>query len=213
MTATGHAGKVRLERRLLTARHGATLLDRKQRIIAEELDRLELHADSTRRRWEEQANEAAVWLQRTVALDGQELLKHASPADPTIVEVKWGGAMGVRYPVDATCVLPDATPAGGSSALAWATATHRSAIVVAAQYAAAQRAVVLLSRELTATRTRQGAIENRWIPRLENELRVIRQKLEEQELEENLRVHWAAKHQAETSSATRTRDIGETDSP
>ncbi|MDH6235356.1 V-type ATP synthase subunit D [Cryobacterium sp. CG_9.6] len=195
MTATGRAGKVRIERRLVTARHGAELLDRKQRILSDELDRLHLHADSARRLWEQHAAEAAVWLGRAVALDGHDLLAQASPADPATVMLTWGGAMGVRFPVEATCQLPDAPRAGGSSALAWASVTHRSALGAAAAHAAAQRAVLLLSRELAATRTRQAAVENRWIPRLERELRVIRQRLEEQELEENLRVHWAAEHQ------------------
>ncbi|MGZ5404039.1 MAG: V-type ATP synthase subunit D, partial [Nocardioides sp.] len=54
--------------------------------------------------------------------------------------------------------------------------------------------VALLEAELVATRTRQRAVENRWIPKLEEELRIIRSRLEEQELEETLRVHWAAEN-------------------
>ena len=35
MSSTGRAGKLRVERRLMTARHGARLLDRKQHILAD----------------------------------------------------------------------------------------------------------------------------------------------------------------------------------
>lgn len=194
MNNTGRAGRVRVERRLVTARHGAALLDRKQRIMADELDRLLLHADTVRQLWEEQAREAARWLQRAAALDGEAVIGEASPAVPATIEVRWGVAMGVTYPVDATCLQPQLPAAGGSSALSYATRAHGVALEFAVQHAAARRAVELLTAELAATRTRQRAVENRWIPRLEDELRTIRRRLEEQELEETLRVHWAAEN-------------------
>jgi V/A-type H+-transporting ATPase subunit D len=189
---TGRAGKVHLERRLLTARHGAELLDRKQHIMADELERLELHADRTGQEWEERAREAAVWLRRTAALDGRERIEAASPARLAEVEIQWGGTMGIAHPEDAHCRPPAAPLAGGSSALSYAAVTHRSALTAAVQHAAVQRALLLVSAELSATRTRQRAVENRWIPRLEDELLAIRRKLEEQEMEEGLRVRWAA---------------------
>lgn len=192
MTDTGRSGKVRLERRLLTAKHGAALLDRKQHIMADELDRLQLHADGIRREWEDRAREAAMWLRRAAGLDGRAQIAAASPAEPAEVEIHWGGAMGVTYPEDAHCKLPDAAVPGGSSALAFATIAHRAALTAAVQHAAVQRAVLLLSTELAATRTRQRAVENRWIPKLEDGLRAIRRALEDQELEESLRVRWAA---------------------
>lgn len=194
MNNTGRAGRVRVERRLVTARHGAALLDRKQRIMADELDRLLLHADQVRQQWDEQAREAALWLRRAAALDGEAVIGEASPALPARVEVRWGFAMGVTYPVDATCLPPELPAAGGSSALSYATRAHGAALELAVKHAAARRAVELLTAELAATRTRQRAVENRWIPRLEDELRAIRRKLEEQELEETLRVHWAAEN-------------------
>jgi len=197
MTHTGRAGRVRVERRLVTARHGAALLDRKQRIMADELDRLQLHADGACREWEDQAREAAMWLRRAAALDGPTLIQEAAPGRPATVEVRWGIAMGVSYPVDAQCVPPEYPLPGGSSALGYAARAHRVALDLAVKHAAAQRAVALLTAELAATRTRQRAVENRWIPRLEDELRAIRRKLEEQELEETLRVHWAAENNKE----------------
>ncbi len=192
MTDKGRAGKVRLERRLRTARRGAELLDRKQHIMADELDRLELHADGIRHEWEDKAREAAGWLGRAAGLDGRAQIDGASPVDPAEIEINWGGAMGVSYPEDAQCRLPDVPVAGGSSALSYAAIAHRSALTAAVQHAAVARAAALLSTELTRTRTRQRAVENRWIPKLEDELTAIHRALEDQELEESLRVRWAA---------------------
>jgi len=183
---------MRLERRLQMARHGAELLDRKRHIMVNELDRLQLLAGRSRQEWEERALEAAVWLQRAAALDGRERIDTAGPATPAEVEITFGSAMGVVFPEEAHCQPPVAPPAGGSSALSYAAAAHRSALTAAVRHAAAVRAVLLVSAELTATRTRQRAVEKRWIPRLEGELAAIRRELDAQELEEGLRLRWAA---------------------
>lgn len=196
MTSTGRAGKVRVERRLLTARHGARLLDRKQHILTDELERFQLLLELGREEWEELAKEAARWLRRAAALDGSGRIEAAAPLEPARVSVPWGSAMGVLYPEDPECRLPQAPPAGGSSALAYAAAVHRRALEAGVRYAAVQRAELLLSAELAATRTRQRAVENRWIPRLENELQSIRRQLDAQELEESLRLRWAADRNA-----------------
>lgn len=192
MNATGRAGKVRVERRLRTARHGAALLDRKQRIMADELERLRLYAEGVREEWEVAAREAARWLRRAAALDGTTAVETAAPAARATFEVRWGVAMGVTYPAHAACVVPEGPLPGGSSALAFAVRAHREALGVGVRLAAAERAIALVGAELAATRSRQRAVENRWIPRLEAELDEIRRRLEEQEMEETLRVHWAA---------------------
>lgn len=192
MSDTGRAGRMRLERRLQTARHGAELLDRKRHIMVNELDRLQLLAGRSRQEWEDRAQEAAVWLQRAAALDGRERIDTAGPDTLAEVEITWGSAMGVAFPQEAQCQPPAAPPAGGSSALSYAAAAHRSALTAAVRHAAAARAVLLVSAELTATRTRQRAVEKRWIPRLEGELTAIRRELDAQELEEGLRLRWAA---------------------
>ena len=200
MTDTGRAGRMRVERRLRTARHGAALLDRKRQIMADELERLQLHADRLRVEWESRARDASVWSQRAAALDGEEGIRSAAPAETAQVEVQWGSSMGVTYPVDASCTAPVAPGPGGSSALSYATTAHRTAANAAVRLAAVQRAVVLVSAELEATHARQRAVEDRWIPRLEEQLRLIRRRLDEQELEEALRLRWAAEP-ARTGSA------------
>ncbi|MFN2318459.1 MAG: V-type ATP synthase subunit D [Dermatophilaceae bacterium] len=198
---------MRVERRLLTAQRGAGLLDRKQRIMADELDRLTLYAEVVRAEWKDVAHEAALWLRRASALDGATALEAGAPSRQATVEVRWGAAMGVTYPVDALCLPSGSEPMGGSSALSFAAQAHHEALVVAVRYAAAQRAVALLTAELVATRTRQRAVENRWIPKLEEELRIIRSRLEEQELEETLRVHWAAENNERRRGSPLTADV------
>lgn len=197
-TAQGRAAGIRLERRLSTARHGAELLDRKQHILSEELERLQLHADATGRDWTDSAKEAAVWLARTSALDGQARLEQASPAEPTVVDIELGGSLGVVHPVDARCHPAPAPPHGGSSALSYAVTAHGTALSCAVRHAAVQRAVLILTAELTSTRARARSIENRWIPQLEAELTTIRRRLEDQEREESLRVRWASEPRTET---------------
>ncbi|WP_427007699.1 V-type ATP synthase subunit D [Pseudarthrobacter sp. H2] len=192
MSAMGRAARVRVERRLTTARHGARLLDRKQHILADELERLQLRAELARSEWEDLARDAALWLRRSAALDGSGHAEAAAPSEPAGVQLRWGSAMGVPYPEDPQCRLPAAPQTGGSSALAYTAVVHREALEAGVRYAAVQRAELLLAAELAATRTRQRAVENRWIPRLENELLDIRRQLDAQELEESLRLRWAA---------------------
>ncbi|MBT1002538.1 hypothetical protein KIH31_07965 [Paenarthrobacter sp. DKR-5] len=192
MTSTGRAGKVRVERRLATARHGARLLDRKQRILADELERLQLQSELSRTEWEDLARDAACWLRRAAALDGAARVTAAAPPEAAEVRIRWGGAMGVAYPQDPECQLPPLHRSGGSSALSYVAAVHRKALEAGVRYAVVRRAEMLLTAELAATRTRQRAVEERWIPRLEDELRGIRRQLDAQELEENLRLRWAA---------------------
>ena len=186
------AEKADVERRLATATRGAELLDRKQRILQRAIEGLEEKADTARRAWEEQAAEVARWLQRAAGLDGDDRLAQAVPAEPAAVQVLWGGAMGVSYPEGAECVLPAPIHAGGSSALAYTAVTHRAALEAAVAAASAGRALLLVSEELAATRTRQRAVENRWIPLLQEQLAGIERKVAEQELEESLRLRWAA---------------------
>ncbi|MGN8247072.1 V-type ATP synthase subunit D [Cellulomonas soli] len=192
MSDTGRAGRMRLERRLRTARHGAELLDRTRQILTDELERLQLHTARLELEWADHADRAATWQERVAALDGQEAIRCTAPTAAAQVTVVWGGAMGATYPVDATFTAPQAPATGGSSALAHSAAAHREAAAAAARLAAARRAVVLVTARLESTRTRQRAVENRWIPRLEEQLQVLRRRLDEQELEESLRVRWAA---------------------
>lgn len=192
MTDTGRAARVRLERRLETARHGADLLDRKRRILRDELDRLVLQRRRTEEEWSSRAAEAARWLGRATSLDGSERVEAAAAGGRAAARVEWGGVMGVRYPRDTACELPPSARQGGSAALAQVVSAHRAALVAAVARAAAQRAEDLVAAELAATRTRQRAVEHRWIPRLEARLAEVGRRLAELEMEEGTRLRWVA---------------------
>ncbi|MFW6092213.1 MAG: V-type ATP synthase subunit D [Actinomycetota bacterium] len=192
VAATGRAGRLRLRRRLDVANRASELLDRKQRILTGQLDRMELESRRTGDEWRDAAAEAATWLQRSAALDGQRGLTAAAPVAAASVAVEYAEAMGVRYPVHATARPPDEPGRSGSSALGFAVAGHRRALAAAVRHAATLRAHALLTAELEHTRARQRAIENRWIPRLEDELHTLEAQLDEMDREENVRVRWAA---------------------
>jgi vacuolar-type H+-ATPase subunit D/Vma8 len=191
MTERGRAGRARLEQRLVTAEHGALLLDRKDRILADELERLQLQESRSRQEWERCARDAADWLIRTAALDGRARIASAGPPEQAEIAISWGGSVGVAYPEEVMCDPPIAPAAGGSSALSFAAAAHRAAVAAGVRYAGVRRAIALVSTELTATRIRRRAIENRWIPRLTSNLSTVRRELDEQELEDTLRLRWA----------------------
>lgn len=192
-TASGRAGRLRLQRQLAAATRASDLLDRKRRIVADELDRLRLLADRTAAEWEAAALDAATWLQRCSALDGQRALDAARPAAVAVVEVTLGGAMGLHYPLDAQ-VSPVGPPARtGSSALVHTAGAHTRALQAAARHAAVSEAVRRLTRELAHVRARQRAIDHRWIPPLTAALRTLEAQLDEADREENVRLRWAAR--------------------
>lgn len=189
---TGRAARVRLQRRLAVARHGAELLDRKRRILAEEVDRLELAAERSQTQWQAAEREARRWGDRALALDGPAAVRAAAPVAPALVEVELGASMGVRYPVDTACQVPAPRPTGGSSALALAARAFAEALDAGVAHAAALRAVEIARTELMTTRTRQRAVERHWVPRLEADLDEVERALEELEMAEGLRLRWAA---------------------
>jgi V/A-type H+-transporting ATPase subunit D len=189
---TGRSGRLRLEHQLDTARRGADLLERKQRILSGELVRLRLVTTRTEHEWGVAAAEAARWSVRSQALDGAQRLADVVPQGRAMVEVSWHAAMGVLYPGDATVRHPPSRPTGGSSALVMAGRAHRAALEAAARHAAAERALAQVGQELESTRLRQQAIERRWVPRLSEQLRRLTMHLDELEREENLRMRWAA---------------------
>ena len=193
--APGRAGRAEAERRLQTARRGAELLERKQRILELSIAELSARAAAAQRAFAEAAASAARWQARSAALDGMEQILEARPAETAEVRVRLTAAMGSTYPAGIDCTVPPNEAPGGSSALAFSVQAHREALQAAVRVAAARRAVEVVEADLEATRTRQRAVENRWIPRLEQALELIRRRIEEQELEETLRLRWAADRQ------------------
>jgi vacuolar-type H+-ATPase subunit D/Vma8 len=193
MKIAGRAAIVATERRLAAARAGARMLDRKQRILAEELARYELEAGRAAEEWRKRAEDALRWLHRAEALDGADRLAEAGASGPAVLDVVWGATLGTARPTLAKCALPELEPSGGSWALRECAVAHRDALAAAAASAAADRAVLLLAAELASSRRRQRVLEKRRIPRLERELLEAHRDLEQQELEELLRMRWAAR--------------------
>ena len=208
LAVTGRAGRLQLKHRLAVARGGVDLLERKQRVIAAELERLELQRERTAEQWETAWSQAVTWLQRCTALDGVQGLDDAVldgvrgvaeraadaavPGEAAQAEVDWGCVMGVTYPRGARCLLPPARPVGGSAALAPAVSAHRRAVEAGVRHAAATRAVSLLGAELATTRALRKSIETRLVPRLEQALHDLEVRLDETDREENLRMRWSA---------------------
>ncbi|MGN6576622.1 MAG: V-type ATP synthase subunit D [Nocardioides sp.] len=191
----GRAGRLWLQHRLATAERGAALLDHKLRILRTERERFALLERRTAAGWEAADRAAAEWLLRAVILGGERSLRLAASSTPAQVQVQWNQPMGVRYPAEATCALPDVSPEAppaGSAALVEARERHRRALEAAVEHAAVQAAVRVLAAEERATRRRLRAIEERWVPRLREALQATQLKLDEDEHADGVRLRWAA---------------------
>ena len=194
MSAGGRIGRARLQRRLAVARRGADMLDRKERILADELGRLRLRVEQTRGAWVSACEDAAVWLVRAQAVEGRAAIAAAATVTPATVRTEQVNRMGVTFPGGIIATLPEFVPPVGGSALTFAARAYRAATETGCLHGAALRALAAVSAELAGTRSRRRAVEQRWIPRMEGELWAIEQALEEQDLEETLRLHWVAGH-------------------
>ena len=86
---------------------------------------------------------------------------------------------------------------GGGSTVALAAQAHERALGAAAAHAAARMAHDAIAAELATTTRRLRAIERRWIPQHEAELARLELRLEEVELEDVARAHWAQERQEE----------------
>jgi V/A-type H+-transporting ATPase subunit D len=200
----GRAGRIWLRQRLDTARHAAGLLDRKLRVLRAEQQRFRSVAERTGAAWRERCAAADAWLVRAALLGGEREIRLSAPADAAVVGIEWGTAMGMRYPVRATCRAPDASVTArgpGTAALVEATSAYRTALAAAVDHAAALAACRLVDAQVAETRRLMQAIEDRWVPRLESALRDLNQRLEETERAEAVSRRWAAERPAVSGSA------------
>lgn len=193
----GRTGRIWLQRRLLLARHAASRLDQKLRILRTEQAHAALLLEHTRPVWEERCREAETWLLRAVVLGGQAAVRPSSTplAD---VSLAWTTSMGATYPTDSACVIPEPDPrlaTAPSSAVIEATAAYRRALDAAVRQAVAERAAQAIDAEVAATRQRLRGVQDRWIPRLETALTELGLTLDEAERAEGVRLRWAARQQ------------------
>ena len=84
--------------------------------------------------------------------------------------------------------MPEEEEVFDGPALARARQAYRVAVSAAARHAAASAAVRMVDAEVTATRYRLHAIEDRWIPRLEHALADVEFGLEELEHADGVRL-------------------------
>lgn len=194
----GRAGRLWLQRRIVTAEHGADLLDHKLRILRGERERMALRSERTAAAWEAASLEASTWLLRATLAGGERSVRLSSEQTLADVEVVWEQPMGVRYPAEARCVPPPASadpPQSIGAAVVTARECHRRALQAGAEHAAVEAAVRILEAEEGATRRRLRAIENRWIPRLREALAEVQLALEEEEHADGVRLRWAVARQ------------------
>lgn len=162
----GRAGRLWVERRLRAAGRGADLLDRKLHILQAELDTRRRSAELTRQEWERCCAEAEEWLLRATLLGGERVIRLAAEEGAAEVRISYVVTAGVRYPDGGSCIVRQPVPWAGA-ATAEARRAHQAALEAAVAHAAAAAALRLIEAEVTVTRYRLRAIQDRWIPRLE----------------------------------------------
>ncbi len=195
----GRAGRIWLVRRLDTARRGADLLDRKLRILQGELTLWQATAEETAVAWDRSQADAQAWLLRAALLGGERAIRLADDGQAAQVTISYETTMGIRYPSQATCSSPSASTWDGP-VMARARRSHRAALAAAAQHASAAAAVRVIDDEVRATRYRLRAVQDRWIPRLEQALAEVTFTLEEQERADAARLRLAAGRTARSPS-------------
>jgi V/A-type H+-transporting ATPase subunit D len=201
----GRSGRLWLVRKLEIAARGAAVLDQKRQALLRDRQRLAMQLAEAEALWEPLARAAAAWNDRALALVGPRRLRLASlhGQGRAEVTVEWRNALGVVHPVEASVRIgatPDFVALGGSASVARAAAAHAEALAAAAAVACARAAYDAISSELAATTRRLRAIEHRWIPAHAEALRSLELALDQQDLEDAVRVRWA--HGAKAGTGT-----------
>ena len=186
----GRAGRLWLTRRLQVARRGADLLSRKLRILQAELGRFRDAEARTAADWSRCCADAEQWLVRASMLGGERAVRLAADGQLATVTIPYTVTMGVRHPASPACAIPAPITWDGP-ALTRTRQAHAAALEAAVQHAAAAEALRVIEAEALATRYRLRAIEDRWIPRLEQALAEVTLALEEQELADAARLRLA----------------------
>ncbi|WP_406830664.1 V-type ATP synthase subunit D [Pedococcus sp. KACC 23699] len=182
----GRAGRLWLRRRLATATRSRGQLDRKLHLLTAERRRLACLEEEHRAEWERTCTLGATWLDRVALLSGRDGIRTARGSGSLLAQVRWTTTAGVSYPVMVTVSEPSATvPAyHATTALAPAIAAHRAAVRAGAALGAAQAGLLRLDHEIALTRRRLRALDTRWVPQLEESLRLLEAALEQLERED-----------------------------
>jgi len=185
------AGRLRLIGRRALAEHASGLLSAKEEALERERSRLEGYARRAEVAWRAacaQAGESAV---RARMLGGAEELRGRPQGRPATAQPHWQVSMGITYPGGVDVVAGDPPPLTATAGLGPAVETYRAALAAAAEHAAASAAVSRLRAELTATRRRRRAIDDRLLPAVDRALHELDLHLDELDRDEALRVRLA----------------------
>ena len=204
----GRAGRLWLRGRLATAERGLELLDRKLRILRREQERLRLLERRTGEELRRSCGDADRWLLRAALLGGQRGLRLGTARERAGVTIAWRDTMGIRYPAEASCALPEPSPPPPAAAAALGPAAadaYRAALAAAVAHAAATAAVRVVGEEVAATLQRLRAIQDRRIPRLQAALVELELSLDELEQADNARLRRAVAGSAGRAARVRRR--------
>lgn len=188
------------------ARRGLELLDRKQLLLRQELERARRGRECAREAWTDACLDARQWGLRAELIGGASDVAMAGSvlAGQARVDVTWRNTMGVPHP-DGTrftpAVLAPMQAAATNSALGLAAAAYRRALEVAVSFAAIERACDALETELSATQRRRRSIERHRLPALQDALERLELRLDELEREERVVNRWAKTTIRSTSSS------------
>ncbi|HVB41726.1 MAG TPA: V-type ATP synthase subunit D [Streptosporangiaceae bacterium] len=188
----GRAGRLWLDRRLGAARRGADLLDRKLRILQAELGELRDAAARTERDWQQRSAEADRTLLIAVLLGGERALRLATGAGAAQVTIGYAVTIGVRHPAQGSCVPPSGAGLWAGQPVRQTRRAHDDALAAAVRHAVAARAVQIIEAEVTSTRYRLRAIEDRLIPSLEQARAEVILAIDELERTDGARLRRAA---------------------
>lgn len=190
----GRAGLPWLVRREAVANRGSDLLERKLRILMAEEQAYALRAERTRTQWEQVSAELETWMLRSALISGERGVRLATDGAEATIQIDWRLTMGVRYPAGATCTLPE-RPGGfapDNTALRHAALAAHDCVQAAVEHAVASAALAAITAEITSTRRQLGALQRRWLPRLEAARSHLLIQLDDLEHDEHVRLRWAA---------------------
>ena len=191
------ARRLWVHERLGHARRAADLLDRKRQILRVEEQQARLSRDRAGADWVQAGRRAAGAALRAEALGGAWAVTAAShPVQGrATIEVDEQETAGVVHPAGARLQLPGLTgvqSAAAGPAVSEAAEAHAGALGAAARLAVAESALSRLRAERSITERRQRAVARVRIPALEEELRLLDERLEELERQDQVVVRWVA---------------------
>jgi vacuolar-type H+-ATPase subunit D/Vma8 len=189
--APSRAARLRLLAQANLARHATDLLHNKEEALRREQVRLAAHATRTAAAWIQEFQIAADCLLRARLLGGSAEVSAITPSKVATVTPQWKTAMGVTYPGTVNCEPIEPPPLTSTAALSPTAAAYRSALLAAAEHAAAGTALARLDHELAQTRQRRRAIEEHLVPNLTAAIHELDGKLDEQDREEAVRIRLA----------------------